>query len=44
MRKRGWNDASTAGLERDKRAAGLADRTEIVTWFDLFDVDDGRKR
>jgi hypothetical protein len=43
MKKRGWKDSSSAGLERDKRAAGLADRSEIETWFDLFDADEGRK-
>ena len=42
MRKRGWNDPSSEGLESEKRAAGLADRAEIVTWFDLFDADEGR--
>ena len=44
MRKRGWNDSSTPGLNADKRAAGLARRAGIVTWFDLFDADEGRTR
>ncbi|HUR60161.1 MAG TPA: DUF5069 domain-containing protein [Opitutaceae bacterium] len=44
MRKRGWRDTSSAGLEHDKRAAGLADQSEIVTWFDLFDADEGRRK
>ena len=44
MRKRGWNDPSSGGLESEKRAAGLADRAGIVTWFDLFDADEGRER
>jgi len=43
MRKRGWNDASSEGLEKEKRAAGLGKRTEIVTWFDLFDADEERQ-
>lgn len=44
MRKRGWNDSSTGGLMADKKAAGLAKRSDIVTWFDLFDADEQRKR
>jgi len=44
MRKRGWKDSSSLGLEQDKRKGGLAERSEIVTWFDLFDADEGRKK
>jgi gluconokinase len=44
MMKRGWNDPSSPGLEQDKRGAGLANRSDIVTWFDLFDAEEGRKR
>ena len=44
MRKRGWNDPSSAGLEADKRAAGLAARSDILTWFDLFDTDEKRTK
>ena len=44
MRKRGWRDPSSSGLEHDKRAAGLADRSDILTWFDLFDADEGRTK
>ena len=44
MRKRGWKDTSTPGVESDKRAAGLGKRSDIVTWFDLFDADEGRRR
>lgn len=40
MRKRGWKDTSSPGLESDKRAAGLARRSDIQTWFDLFDADE----
>ena len=43
MRKRGWKDSSSAGLESDKRAAGLAERSDIQTWFDLFDADEQRE-
>ena len=42
MRKRGWNDSSSEGLESDKRAAGLEARSDTLTWFDLFDADEGR--
>jgi len=44
MRKRGWMDGSSTGLESDKRAAGLEARADIVTWFDLFDADEERER
>jgi uncharacterized protein DUF5069 len=40
MQKRGWNDGSSAGLKKDKKAAGLGDRKDIATWFDLFDADE----
>ena len=43
MRKRGWKDGSSDGLMADKRAAGLAQRADIVTWFDLFDADEGHR-
>jgi hypothetical protein len=44
MRKRGWNDSSSEGLMADKRKAGLAKRSDIVTWFDLFDADEERNK
>lgn len=44
MKKRGWRDSSSKGLAADKRAAGSRARDDIVTWFDLFDADEGRKR
>jgi gluconokinase len=44
MRKRGWNDASSAGLLADKRAASLEKRSDILTWFDLFDADEERRK
>ncbi len=43
LAKRGWRDEATGGLEEVKAAAGLGHRQDIVTWFDLFDVDEGRK-
>lgn len=44
MRKRGWKDSSTAGLEDAKRDAGLISRADIVTWFELFDAEEGREK
>src|ERR1043166_4724728 len=44
MKKRGWRDPSSKGLAADKRKAGLAARADIVTWFDLFDVDETRRK
>lgn len=43
MQKRGWQDGSSAGLEKDKQEAGLAGRNDILTWFDLFDDDERRR-
>lgn len=40
MRKRGWNDE--AGLIKAKEEAGLADREDIQTFFDLMDAEEGR--
>lgn len=40
MSKRGWRDS--ANLEKSKADAGLAHRPEILTYFDLFDVEEGR--
>ena len=42
-RKLGWNDVVSAGLQKLKAAESLADRDDIVTVFDYFDVDEGRK-
>ena len=41
--KRGWNDAATEALEYYKRQSGLADRTDIQTVFDYYEVDEGRR-
>jgi gluconokinase len=43
MRKRGWKDPSSPGLEDEKRASGLAKRSDIVTWFDLFEAEEERE-
>ena len=43
MEKRGWNDVATPGFIKQKAEAGLADRDDIVTFFDLMDVEEGRK-
>lgn len=44
-RKRGWNDldpAISALLAEHKAEAGLGDRDDIRTFFDLFDAVEGR--
>ena len=44
-RQRGWRDeedSSTRELERHKASSGLAHRSDIVTFFDYFEVDEGR--
>jgi len=43
MRKRGWNDPTSLGIKETARAVGLGKRTDILTWFDLFDAEEGRK-
>ena len=46
MLKRGWrdeDDGATQKLESSKASSGLANRTDIVTFFDYFEVDEGRK-
>ncbi len=40
MFKRGWRD--TSGFDKDKADAGFADRPEVMTYFDLFDAEEGR--
>ena len=40
--KRGWRDDATAGLEKNKADSGLAHRTDLVTYFDYYEVDEGR--
>jgi gluconokinase len=46
MLKRGWrdeDDGSTKELEHYKASSGLAHRTDLVTFFDYYEVDEGRK-
>ncbi len=46
MEKRGWrdeDDGSTQELEAYKSASGLAHRTDLVTFFDYYEVDEGRR-
>jgi gluconokinase len=43
MAKRGWRDEASGGVAGEKKAAGLGHRKDIVTWFDLFDAEEGRK-
>lgn len=43
MAKRGWRDEASGGVAEEKAAAGLGHRQDIVTWFDLYDVEEGRK-
>lgn len=40
--KRGWRDDATPGLERNKADSGLAHRTDLLTYFDYYEVDEGR--
>jgi gluconokinase len=42
MRKRGWNDELSETLDRRKKEAGMAGRSEIKTMFDFIDADEGR--
>ncbi len=42
MRKRGLNDDISETLERRKKEAGFAERSEIETMFQFIDADEGR--
>ena len=42
MTKRGWRDAATPGLIEQRAEAGLGHRDDLVTFFDLMDVEEGR--
>ncbi len=47
MRKRGWRDetdGTTEELERYKSQSGLAHRHDLLTLFDYYEVDEGRKK
>ena len=46
LRKRGWrdeDDGSTEELEAYKAQSGLSHRHDLVTFFDYYEVDEGRK-
>lgn len=43
MTKRGWRDSGTPSFIRGKEEAGLSHREDLVTFFDLMDVEEGRK-
>jgi gluconokinase len=46
MLKRGWrdeDDGSTQELEAYKASSGLAHRTDLMTFFDYYEVDEGRR-
>ncbi len=43
MMKRGWKDEASPLFEKVLRASGLSKREDIQTFFDYFDVDEGRK-
>ncbi len=43
MMKRGWRDSGTPSLLRSKADAGLAHRDDLITFFDLMDVEEGRR-
>ncbi len=40
--KRGWKDDASEFLAKSKASSGLADRSDIETMFQYFDVDEGR--
>ena len=42
MHKRGWRDPATPGLIKQREEAGLGHRDDLVTFFDVMDVEEGR--
>ncbi len=40
--KRGWRDDATPTLEKQKAESGLAHRSDLQTFFDYYEVDEGR--
>lgn len=42
MRRRGWNDEATPTLQRRLRESRFEARTDIQTFFDYIDLDEGR--
>jgi gluconokinase len=43
VRKFGWNDLASPVLRKCKAESGLEARDDLVTMFEYFDVDEGRK-
>jgi gluconokinase len=41
--KRGWNDQATPVLDKQKAESGLGHRADLRTFFEFWDVDEGRK-
>jgi hypothetical protein len=42
MRKRGWTDEFAERLKSRLEGLGMAGRTDVLTMFDLLEVDEGR--
>ena len=42
MTKRGWKDGAAELLAKRKEQAGISDRTDIETFFQFLDADEGR--
>lgn len=40
LTKRGWRDPATTGFEKAKAEAGLADRADILTFFEVMDAEE----
>ncbi|MBT3604438.1 MAG: DUF5069 domain-containing protein [Candidatus Latescibacteria bacterium] len=43
MIKKGWRDEESEQLANYKVSSGIADRDDIVTFFDYYDMDEGRR-
>ena len=41
--KRGWRDSGTPGVVAEKAAAGVPDRSDVQTYVDMHDIDEGRQ-
>lgn len=42
LSKRGWRDVASDKFTERKTEAGLANRNDVQTFFDLIDIDEGR--
>ena len=42
LSKRGWRDEASSDLQAAKERAGWGDRSDIQTWIDLHDAEEGR--